>query len=277
MKKATIFMATLATLMCATSLATPKTTHAAETVQNNDLTKYYDLNNDDEFSISDAVLANQLLDDGRFSKQDFLNVCNLIVGNEINMSFEEFDINEMEVNEDSIFKIQSTVSSYCVGYDYDGITVTYRYLNDGVVSEMHCSLLDIVETVIAIPTYNDVPEFIGISPNNELVIDANRFWSFKHHEIKPYEVWDLDDMNYHYANSLLYVSGKFENFLVTPEYGYVQLWFNNGVTVTEINVNRIAPIEKVLRSFEYEGETLTIGVTADGKVAVDTYSFDIAE
>ncbi len=84
-------------------------------------------------------------------------------------------------------------------------------------------------------------------------------------------------MNYHYANNLLYVSGKFENFLVTPEYGYVQLWFNNGVTVTEINVNRIAPIEKVLRSFEYEGETLNIGVTADGKVAVDTYSFDIAE
>lgn len=273
MKKTTVIMTTLATLMCATSLAMPKTAQAAESY---DLTHYYDLNNDGEFSISDAVLANQLLDDGRFSKQDLLNVCNLAVGNEVSMSFEEFDIDGMDTTEDSIFKIQATTSAYCVGYEYDGITVTYRYLNDGVVSEMHCSDIGISETTVAIPVYDNVQNVIGISPEGKFTIDACNSFDLPH-EFNAYEVWDLDEMSPNFANSMLYASGKYENFIVTPGYDYVQIWFNNGITVTELNINRIAPIVKELRSFVYENEKITIGVTADGKVAVDTYSFDIAE
>ena len=274
MKKATVLMTTtLTALLCATTLSMPNTTYAAES---NDLTKYYDLNNDGEVSIADAVLANSLLEDGRFSKQDFLNVCNLLVGNDVSMSFEEFDIDGMDTSESSIRKIESTVSSYCVGYDFDGIMVTYRYLNDGIVSEMHCSDIGISETTIAIPVYDNVQNVIGISPEGKFTIDAWRSFDLPH-EFNAYEVWDLDDVTPAYANSLLYTSGAYESFIVTPEYGYVQIWFNNGVTVTELNLNRIAPIEKELRSFVYDGEKITIGVTADGEVAVDTYSFDIAE
>lgn len=265
MKKTTVLMTT--------TLSIPQASYAAES---NNLTKYYDLNNDGELSIADAVLVNSLLDDGRFSKQDFLNVCNLIVGNEVKMGFEEFDIDGMDTSDSSIRKIESTVSSYCIGYDFDGITVTYRYLNDGIVTEMHCSDIGISETTIAIPVYDNVQNVIGISPEGKFTIDACRSFDLPH-EFNAYEVWDLADVTPPYANSLLYTSGAYENFIVTPKYDYVQIWFNNGVTVTELNLNRIAPIERELRSFVYDGEKITIGVTVDGKVAVDTYSFDIAE
>lgn len=276
MKKATIFMTALATLMCATSLATPKTTQAAEAVQSDDLTKYYDLNDDGEFSITDAVLANQLLDEGSFSKNDFLNVCNLVVGNEVNMNFEEFDLDGMENNRDSIFKLQSLASSYCVGYEFDGITVTYRFLNDGVVSEMHCSDIDITETAVAVLTFDGKPNIVGITPDGKLALDVAQFYS-RDMEIKPFKVIVLDDLYYMEANSLMYTSGKYENFLVTPYSGNVQIWFDNGLTITELRVNRVAPIVKELKSFVYENEKITVGVTADGKVAVDTYSFDPVE
>ncbi|MBR3002793.1 MAG: hypothetical protein IKF38_04455 [Clostridia bacterium] len=285
MKKATVLMTSaLTALLCVTTLSMPKSAYAAES---NDLTKYYDLNNDGEFSVFDAVLANHLLENGRFSKQDFLYVCNLIVGNEVNIGFEEFDIDEMDTSD--IRKIESTVSSYCVGYDFDGITVTYSYLNDGVVTKMHCSDIGIVDTAIAIPVYDNVRNLIGISPEGKFAIDARKFWDILPHAslataplpngFNAYEVWNLDEVHPSTAKCLLYTSGMYENFdtITTPQYDFVQIWFNNGITVTELSLNRIAPIVKELRSFVYDGEQITIGVTADGKVAADISSFDIAE
>ena len=263
-------------LMCTSSLLLPMATFATEI---SNLNSYYDLNKDMEYTISDAVLAKQLLNEGRFSKQDFLNVCNLIVGDEIHIEFEEFDIEGMEVSDASISKLQSIISSECIDYNFDGITVTYRYLNNGVITEIHCSDIGISETTIAYPMYNNIQNVIGISPEGTFCIDAYRSFDLPH-EFNAYEVWDLDDVTPAFANSLLYTSGAYENFIVTPvtpQNTYVQIWFNNGVTITELNINRIAPIEKELRSFIYEGEEITIGVTADGTIAVDTYSFDIAD
>lgn len=277
-KKTTIFMTTLAALLCSATLVTVPNTYATETTENTniELENYYDLNTDGEFSIADAVIANQLLNDGRFSKQDFLNVCELIVGNEINMSFEEFDLEGMEVSNSSISKIEATVSSYCVDYDFDGITVTYRYLNNGVISEMHCSDIAISEKTIAIPVYNNIQNVIGVSPEGTFVIDAARSFDLPH-DFNVYEVWNLDDVTPAYANFLMHTSGAYENFLTTPDHSLVQIWFNNDVTITELRARRNAPIEKELKSFVYEDEKITVGVTADGKVAVNITSFDIDE
>lgn len=277
-KKTTIFMTTLAALLCSATLITVPNAYATETTENTntELENYYDLNTDGEFSIADAVIANQLLNDGRFSKQDFLNVCELIVGNEINMSFEEFDLEGMEVSNSTISKIEATVSSYCVGYDFDGITVTYRYLNNGVISEMHCSDIAISERTIAIPVYNNIQNVIGVSPEGTFVIDAARSFDLPH-DFNVYEVWDLDNVTPAYANFLMHTSGAYENFITTPDHSLVQIWFNNDVTITELRARRIAPIEKELKSFVYEDEKITVGVTADGKVAVNITSFDIDE
>lgn len=261
-------------LLC-TTLAMPVTS-AAETQE---LTQYYDLNEDNEFSISDAVLAKQLLEKGRFGKHDFINVCHLIVGDEINIGFEEIDIEGMEVSDTSISKIKSIISSECIDYNFDGITVTYRYLNDGVITELHCSDIGISETTIAVPVYDGIQNVIGVSPEGNFTIDAWRSFDLPH-EFNAYEIYNLDNVTPEYANSLLYTSGAYENFLIskiTNKDTLIEIWFNNGITVTELNIYRIAPIEKELRSFVYEGEEITIGVTANGTVAVDTYSFDIAD
>ena len=182
----------------------------------------------------------------------------------------------MEVSNSSISKIKATVSSYCVDYDFDGITVTYRYLNNGVISEMHCSDIAISEKTIAIPVYNNIQNVIGVSPEGTFVIDAARSFDLPH-DFNVYEVWNLDDVTPAYANFLMHTSGAYENFLTTPDHSLVQIWFNNDVTITELRARRIAPIEKELKSFVYEDEKITVGVTADGKVAVNITSFDIDE
>ena len=265
-KTAFIIGTTLATLLCATPLATNATSF--KTDEDANYTKYYDLNQDGEFTISDAVLAKEMVDEDVLSKQDFLNVCNLVIGNDIDMELNGFSIDDVHAANDSNNLIQSITSQYCVDYSFDGIEVAYRYLHDGVITELRCSDIGISETTVATACFNNVMCVIGISPKNTYTIDAVRSFDLPH-EFAKYEAFNLTDVAPRFANYLLYTSGRYENFLATPDGSMVEVWFDNGVTITELQIygNNSSPIEKELRSFEYEGETLTIGVTAEGNIA----------
>ena len=279
MKKTFTAMTTILTVLACTIPFASTTTAFAAKIDNDGREAYYDLNNDGEYTIADLVIADKLVDDGRFAKKDFYNVCDLMFGNDIIVNFNGCNIEELWVDEDTISNIQAAVSSYCVGYEYDGEEVRYRFLNDGTVTELRCANFGISETTVAAPVYDDVLNVIGISPDRKFIIDDYRSFDLPH-QFATYGHWNLDETTPYFADMMLHTSGKFENFVVettSPESTFVRFSFNNGITLTELDVHRIAPIEKEIRTFVYDGEEITVGITADGKVALDTYSFDIAE
>ncbi|MBP3502294.1 MAG: hypothetical protein J6K42_02295 [Clostridia bacterium] len=258
------------------SFGTPVTVKAIEPKE---LESYYDLDENGCFSICDAVLAYKLVEEGRLSYSDYENVVKLMLGEPVNMEFEEFDIDDLEVNDDTIFTMQTIVFSYCVGYEFESYgSVRYRYLNDGKITEWRCSRFSSNEVNFGILEKDGVQNVLGIA-KDKFAIDENISFDLPH-KFNEYEFWDLDDTTPSFAKCLLKSSGKFESFVVdlsNEETTSVRFKFNNGFTCREFSIERIEPVVEILGSYVYEQERINIGVTADGKVALDTYSFDIAE
>lgn len=271
MKKTII--GTFVALMCVVCVA-PLNAFAI----NDNYVNCYDFNSDGEHTMSDLVLAKKLLDDGKIAEKDFLNVSNLVIGNDVEVSYEKFYLEEYEVNESSISDILSIIASHCVDYEFDGDEVRYCFLNDGIVTEMRCANIGISEEIVSTIIHDDVLNVIGVSPKEEFIIDSYRSFDIPH-EFSEYEHWDLDSSSPSFANMMLTTSGKFQKFIVEqPESStFVRFFFDNGVTVTELTIERIGEIQEEIRTFVYENEKITVGITADGKVAVDTYSFDIVD
>ena len=245
-----------------------------------EMPEYYDLNNDGLHNVADVVISAKLLEEGSFTSTDVSNVCNLMIGKDIEIDFQEMDIEGYDAtSEEDIAEIERITSGHCVDYKLEEpFCVRYRFLYDGMITELRCSSDDFIDTAVAVLTYDGVQNVIGISADNEFVIDNATSFDLPH-EFHPYECWDLDDRSPSSAKALLTGSGKFQYFEVNPTSDgcSVRFFFDNALTVTELNLERVAEIEQEIRTFCYDGEYITVGITADGQVALDTYSFDIAE
>ena len=251
----------------------------AEAFETRELEAYYDLDADGHFSICDAVIAYKLVDEGKLAYTDYENVVKLVLNKPVQVEFEEFDIDDLEVNEDTLFEMQAIASSYCVDYEFSEGCVRYRHLNDGKVTEWRCSRLSTNETNYFIIVKDGVQNVLGVTPEGKYAIDENISFDLPHQFVAD-EFWDLDESTPSFAKYLLQSAGKFESFTVdfpNENTTAVRFMFDNGFTRRVVSLERIEPIVEIIGSYVYENERINIGITADGKVALDTYSFDLAE
>lgn len=238
----------------------------------------YDFNGDHKWSVKDAIMAQKLVDEGKLSSADLELTLKLVLGEDIEVEFQEFDIDDLTVSEQSIFTIQAACESYCIGYEFDGTSVRYRFLNDGMITELRCSNISPAETLFEKCVYDGVMNFIGISEDGRFVIDSVNSFDLPH-EVVQFEEWDLDDTTPEFAEYLLRNSGRFLNFEVENSNSgttSVRFFFDNGFKRTVLALERITPIEYEICDFVYENEIIRVGVNGEGKIALDTYSFDIA-
>lgn len=251
----------------------------AEAFETRELSEYYDLDADGHFSICDAVIAYKLVDEGKLAYTDYENVVKLVLNEPVHVEFEEFDIDDLEVNEDTLFELEAIAASHCIGYEFSDGSVRYRHLNDGKVTEWRCSRISTNETNYFIFVKDGVQNVLGVTPEGKYSIDENLSFDLPH-QFAENEFWDLDRSTPSFAKFLLQSAGKFESFTVdfpNEDTTAVRFMFNNGFTRRVVSLERIEPIVEILESYVYENEEINIGITADGKVALDTYSFDLAE
>ena len=109
----------------------------------------------------------------------------------------------------------------------------------------------------------DYLTMIGLNAENEFCIDH-------------YSECDLDYFTSEFTKDAIESAGEFQSFEVIDSTTVVRFFFKDNFATTELRLSRIGEIVSPIETFVYEGEVITIGVTADGEVALDTYSFDLA-
>ena len=277
MKKTVKTMISMASAMLLSAI--PFTGITASAFEINDVSMYMDFNRDGQYSVADLVKAVEFCNDGKLSTVDVENAAKLLLHEPVEIPFEEFDIDYMEVTPESMLNLQGLTTALCVDYEGDQSEewVRYRFLNDGKVTEFRCSTFGTSEWVIGTPAFDGIQNVIGVSPEGHFVVDEYLSFDIPH-QLQDYWQLDLDEASVDFAKYILSTSGKFENFEVyfpNENTTAVRFFFFNGMSRTEVNIERIAPVEEILREFIYEGERIAVGVTADGEIALDEDSFDL--
>lgn len=231
----------------------------------------YDLNNDGQYTVADLVIAKNAVNNGTLAESDYHNIYRLMNDMPVKMKIQEFNLDNILVTPATIEWLATKLTGYCTSVSFDGKIFEVTLLNNGRVTKLLSSTVEHSETIIGRAASDDIIWF-GVSSNQEFAVDS--WYSFYLWEINKYEMWDLDDMTSGIATDLIDRAGKFQYFVVEDD--QVRFFFNNGVTDFEICVQRIDEIETPIETFVFEGEFITIGVTADGEIALDTMSFDIA-
>ena len=231
----------------------------------------YDLNNDGQYTVADLVIAKNAVNNGTLAESDYHNIYRLMNDMPVKMKIQEFNLDNILVTPATIEWIETKLAGYCTSVSFAENAFEVTLLNNGRVTRIISSKVGYSETLIGRAASDDVIWF-GVSSNQEFIVDNS--YSFYLYEMNEYEMWDLDDMSPTSATTLIKRAGKFQKFIVEED--YVRFFFNNGFTDFEICVQHIDEIETPIETFVFEGEFITIGVTADGEVALDTMSFDIA-
>lgn len=224
---------------------------------------YYDFNSDGVFNVSDLVYSFRLLDDGVLAKSDVDNVYKLVFGEEINIDFEEFDIDLMETSQNNIDYLKMISSSYLVDSESDGTCCRIRYLNDGRIIEMRCSRAADPEDSFFIPISDDIMNTICIS-NDKFVTRPAGY---------TYKTFYYDK----YSGTSIGVREAIEQAL--NEAGKIQqadsttLYFSNKLqkTVTKITILNDNEIVQPLETFFDGTTTIAIGFDADGRITMKQY------
>lgn len=135
---------------------------------------YLDFNNNGSNEIADVVCAFKLLDGGKIAESDYLNCCNIVVGNDVEIGYEVVDVNEDTQYND----IQDVFSSYIVDLDFndDGSRCSMRVMNDGIVKELRASVDEVVDPLcLSIFERDNETIAFGMARGGEFVFDTFSF------------------------------------------------------------------------------------------------------
>lgn len=275
MKFFTHIFFTIAALFCAITFGSSATTAYANDIEiidvndnfANDTTTFssmvYDLNKDEVFTIADLVLTKAALEDGTLAEKDFWNVCNLLLGYEVEVEVEEYNLDDIQVTPEIIDWVTAQTASYCVDRYFDDTIGRITFLNDGKVTVVYSEKISAVNEIISMVSEGSYITIFGINSENHLCIEN-------------FAEMDLDDLSIEFAIEQLAEVGEFDHFVVMENGTTVRFYFRNNFSIKELRLSRIDEIEIPIETFTYNGTFITIGITADGKLALDTYSFDIA-
>jgi hypothetical protein len=226
-----------------------------------DLTMYYDLNNDNEVNVSDLVIGMSLLDEGKISKNDTDNIYSLMFNEEIEMGFEEIDLDTLEVTPENIKMLQTYRTCYCGAYSSDETGNRWRYLNDGVITEIRCSYCpkDDADAVI------EPIDFWG----SEFKICGNRFaisypgYCFCHYNFDSLVFQSADEVR-----RIFDKAGDLKKFDLDDN-KHLKLYFRKGSNEHKtIDLELFAKCEEPICSFEYNGTEVYLGLTSQHHVAI---------
>lgn len=263
MKKAIMITLASAILSNAAFAATPTTSASAfENVFVQELPKYYDFNRDGNVTVSDLVVGFQLLDEGALAKTDIDNVYALLFKEEIEVGFEEFDIDALEATPENIAYLQMVCSGYCCDSEIDGSCSRFRVINDGKVTEIRCSTPG-DPNVLSIPISFDIMNPFSIS-NGRFVTRPPEFtYSVSHFN-------NLSSKSKTESLEQTFDTYKFEKIEVinSAARDEVHVYFSGFSHTSELIFTNFSDEVDPIRTFQYDGTEVKVGVTPEGKIGV---------
>lgn len=221
----------------------------------------YDFNQDGENTIADLVIAKDQLDAGTLAERDYHNVFLLMTDFPVNIRYQEFNLDDIQITPDVIFWLETKLTGYCIDRNNNHDETDVIFLNNGRVTRFYSQKKTPVVLPLGEVFAGHYLTMVGLNTENEFCIDH-------------YSECDLDYFTHEFAEDAIESAGEFQSFEVIDT--TVRFFFKNNFITTELRLSRIGEIVSPIETFVYEGEFITIGVTADGEVALDTYSFDLA-
>lgn len=237
----TMFIASILVALCTVPMSN------ANAFSKSHAENYYDLNHDGTYNVPDLVTAFNLLDNGDFAKSDVDIVYNLIFGENVEIEFEEINLDTLEPTPENVSYVAEVASGYCCDDLTDEYHFRRRYLNNGIIKEIIGSATD----------FSDVYNFLDDSSTISTA----------------YQLYDLDYFDAKNVKEVLAESGTFKSLDVTrsdSEDGYiVRLYFGNELSTTEFRITHFSSdVTETIGRFAYDGKSVMLGITAENEVVV---------
>lgn len=214
----------------------------------------YDFNQDGENTIADLVIAKDQLDAGTLAERDYHNVFLLMNDFPVNIRYQEFNLDDIQITPDVVFWLETKLTGYCIDRNNNHDETAVIFLNDGRVTRFYSAKKSSVEICLGSVATGDYLTMVGLNAENEFCIEN-------------YGECDLDYFTPDRCKEIIKEAGEFHTFFVDDT--TVRLFFDNNFITRELRLSRIGEIVSTIETFVYEGEVITIGITADGEVALD--------